>query len=372
MIFQSLHFTGKSPFKEVVIHGLIRDEQGRKMSKSLGNGVDPIDVIEKYGVDALRYFITTNSTPGLDMRYSDEKLSAAANYLNKIWNSARYVEMSLGDDFVPEQLDRKKLGTLEKYILSRLNKTIASVTAKMEKYQFGAASSVLYDFVYDDFCSFYLEMSKVSLEKSADKAMIKTVLYKVIEAIVKMIYPYCPFIAEEIYLSLPLHKESIMLESYPEYDKSLSFPSAERQGELLKKMIKDGRSYKSEAGLAPNAPIEVDIAPKAPFKGIEDYLSRFLFASKVVVAKEIKSLSAYTYSGFVIAFTSAEPKPEQVAKLRKKEQALLSEIARGEKMLSNPGFLAKAPKAKVELEQGKLEDNRKQLQEVRKLLESLA
>lgn len=372
MIFQSLHFTGKSPFKEVVIHGLIRDEQGRKMSKSLGNGVDPIDVIEKYGVDALRYFITTNSTPGLDMRYSDEKLSAAANYLNKIWNSARYVEMSLGDDFAPEQLDKKKLGTLEKYILSRLNKTIASVTSKMEKYQFGAASSVLYDFVYDDFCSFYLEMSKVSLEKSADKAMIKTVLYKVIEAIVKMIYPYCPFIAEEIYLSLPLHKESIMLESYPEYDKSLSFPSAERQGELLKKMIKDGRSYKSEAGLAPNAPIEVDIAPKAPFKGIEDYLSRFLFASKVVIAKEIKSLSAYTYSGFVIAFSSAEPKEEQVAKLQKKEQALLSEIARGEKMLSNPGFLAKAPKAKVELEQGKLEDNRKQLQEVRKLLESLA
>ena len=139
-----------------------------------------------------------------------------------------------------------------------------------------------------------------------------------------------------------------------------------------KKMIKDGRSYKSEAGLAPNAPIEVDIAPKAPFKGIEDYLSRFLFASKVVIAKEIKSLSAYTYSGFVIAFSSAEPKEEQVAKLQKKEQALLSEIARGEKMLSNPGFLAKAPKAKVELEQGKLEDNRKQLQEVRKLLESLA
>lgn len=372
MIFQSLHFTGKSPFKEVVIHGLIRDEQGRKMSKSLGNGVDPIDVIEKYGVDALRYFITTNSTPGLDMRYSDEKLSAAANYLNKIWNSARYVEMSLGDDFAPEQLEKKKLGTLEKYILSRLNKTIASVTSKMEKYQFGAASSVLYDFVYDDFCSFYLEMSKVSLEKSEDKAMIKTVLYKVIEAIVKMIYPYCPFIAEEIYLSLPLHKESIMLESYPEYDKALSFPSAERQGELLKKMIKDGRSYKSEAGLAPNAPIEVDIAPKAPFKGIEDYLSRFLFASKVVIAKEIKSLSAYTYSGFVIAFSSAEPKEEQVAKLQKKEQALLSEIARGEKMLSNPGFLAKAPKAKVELEQGKLEDNRKQLQEVRKLLQSLA
>ena len=153
---------------------------------------------------------------------------------------------------------------------------------------------------------------------------------------------------------------------------TLSFPSAERQGELLKKMIKDGRSYKSEAGLAPNAPIEVDIAPKAPFKGIEDYLSRFLFASKVVIAKQIKSLSAYTYSGFVIAFSSAEPKEEQAAKLQKKEQALLSEIARGEKMLSSPGFLAKAPKAKVELEQGKLEDNRKQLQEVRKLLESLA
>ncbi|HBM70086.1 MAG TPA: valine--tRNA ligase, partial [Firmicutes bacterium] len=152
MVFQSLHFTGKIPFKDVVIHGLIRDEQGRKMSKSLGNGIDPIDVINKYGVDALRYFITTNSTPGLDMRYSDEKLKSAQNYLNKIWNATRYVEMSLGDDFVPSILEKEKLSTLDRYILSRLEKTIKRVQAKMEKYEFGAASSILYNFVYDDFC----------------------------------------------------------------------------------------------------------------------------------------------------------------------------------------------------------------------------
>ncbi|MCR5490825.1 MAG: valine--tRNA ligase, partial [Bacilli bacterium] len=217
MVFPSLHFTHEVSFRKVVIHGLIRDEKGRKMSKSLGNGVDPLDVIEKYGIDALRYFITTNSTPGLDMRYSDEKLQSSQNYLNKIWNAARYCEMTLGDDYVPAPIDPKTLGPLEKFILSRLEDTIRRVTAKMEEYQFGAASSILYDFVYDDFCSFYLEMSKVSMAKKELEPMVKAVLYKVVKDIVLLIYPYCPFVMEEIYQSLPAHKESVMLESYPEF-----------------------------------------------------------------------------------------------------------------------------------------------------------
>ncbi len=207
MVFQSEHFTDKIPFKTVVIHGLIRDELGRKMSKSLGNGIDPIDVIEKYGVDALRYFITTNSTPGQDMRYSDEKLQAAENYLNKIWNATRYVEMTLGEDYVPTPIDPKTLGVLEKFILTRLNKTIKKVEAKMDAYQFGAASSILYDFVYDDFCSYYLEMSKVGLLDEAKKEAVKATLYHVIKSIILLIYPYCPFVGEELYLSLPGHKE---------------------------------------------------------------------------------------------------------------------------------------------------------------------
>jgi valyl-tRNA synthetase len=239
MIFNSLHFTGKVPFKQAVIHGLIRDEQGRKMSKSLGNGIDPIDVIAKYGVDAMRYFITTNSTPGQDMRYSEEKMQSSVNYLNKIWNATRYVEMTLGEDYVPEPLDRSALGPLEKYILSRLQETIKKVTAKMEVYQFGAASSILYDFVYDDFCSYYLEMSKLSLTHPERAKATKDTLYTVIRQIILLIYPYCPFVAEEMYLSLPGHKDSIMLESYPEFEADLVDKKAEKQGKLLAKMLSE-------------------------------------------------------------------------------------------------------------------------------------
>lgn len=372
MVFQSLHFTDQVPFRKVVIHGLIRDEKGRKMSKSLGNGIDPIDVIEKYGIDALRYFITTNSTPGLDMRYSDEKLQSAQNYLNKIWNAARYCELTLGEDYVPQPIDKKALGPLEKFILSRLEDTIRRVTAKMEEYQFGAASSILYDFVYDDFCSFYLEMSKVSLAKEELQPMVKAVLYKVVKDIVLLIYPYCPFVMEEIYLSLPGHKESVMLESYPEFDKSLHSAASERNGRLLEAMIRDVRSYKSERKLAPNAPIKLILSPKSPWKGIEEYLTRFLFA-KEVRFEEAKSaqLDGFSY-GKVDLYIEEDVNEEELrATLLKDREKLEFEVARGEKMLSNPGFVNNAPKEKLAAEQEKLAANKEKLAAVIARLEKL-
>ncbi len=372
MVFQSLHFTDQVPFRKVVIHGLIRDEKGRKMSKSLGNGIDPIDVIEKYGIDALRYFITTNSTPGLDMRYSDEKLQSAQNYLNKIWNAARYCELTLGEDYVPQPIDKKALGPLEKFILSRLEDTIRRVTAKMEEYQFGAASSILYDFVYDDFCSFYLEMSKVSLAKVELQPMVKAVLYKVVKDIVLLIYPYCPFVMEEIYLSLPGHKESVMLESYPEFDKSLHSAASERNGRLLEAMIRDVRSYKSERKLAPNAPIKLILSPKSPWKGIEEYLTRFLFA-KEVRFEEVESaqLDGFSY-GKVDLYIEEDVNEEELrATLLKDREKLEFEVARGEKMLSNPGFVNKAPKEKLAAEQEKLAANKEKLAAVIARLEKL-
>ena len=371
MIFQSEHFTDKRPFDKVIIHGLIRDPQGRKMSKSLGNGVDPIDVIEQYGVDALRYFITTNATPGQDMRYSDEKLQAAANYLNKIWNATRYVEMVLGEDYQPKEIEKRKLGTLERYILSRLTNTIKRVEAKMEAYQFGAASSILYDFVYDDFCSFYLEMSKVSLAKKENEDQVKAVLYKVIREIILLIYPYTPFIAEELYLSLPGHKESIMLEPYPVVDKSLISADHERKGKLLAKMLRDVRGYKSDKKLAPNAPIKLVLAPKSPFKGIEDYLSRFLFASEVRFEKEAPRGDFFAYGGTKMVIEREIDQEDARASLLKEKEFLLAEIARGEKMLSNPGFLAKAPREKIALEQEKLAQNKAKLEEIEASLAAL-
>ncbi len=371
MVFQSLHFTDKAPFKTVVIHGLIRDELGRKMSKSLGNGIDPLDIIEKYGVDALRYFITTNSTPGLDMRYSEEKLQSAENYLNKIWNACRYVEMTLGEGYVPSEINKDSLGVLDKFILSRLEETIHKVEGKMEEYQFGAASGYLYDFVYDDFCSYYLEMSKVSLGKKENEATVKAVLYKVIKEILLLIYPYCPFVTEEMYLSLPAHKDSIMLESYPVYDKSLLFPSAEKEGKLLKEIIKDVRGYKSSHKIAPNAPISLILSPKPLFKGVEEYLTRFLFAKKVSFEKEAPQGDCFVYGKFTLVI-SEDIDPEKLkANLLEEKEKLLSEIARGEKMLSNPGFVNKAPEAKINLEKEKLASNKEKLSNVEKRLASL-
>jgi valyl-tRNA synthetase len=371
MVFQGLHFTDKAPFKKVVIHGLIRDEQGRKMSKSLGNGIDPLDIIARYGVDALRYFITTNSTPGLDMRYSEEKLQSAENYLNKIWNACRYVELTLGEDYIPSPLDPKKLGVLDKFILSRLEATIKKVTEKMEEYQFGAASGYLYDFVYDDFCSYYLEMSKVSLAKEENQETVKAVLYKVIKEIILLIYPYCPFVTEEMYLSLPSHKDSIMLESYPCYDKSLVFPSAEKEGKLLATMIKDVRGYKSSHKIAPNAPINLVLSPKPLFKGVEEYLGRFLFAKKVSFVKDAPKGESFVYGKFALLLSEDIDNASLKAKLEAEKAKLESEVSRGEKMLSNPGFTSKAPKEKVALEEEKLASNKEKLSAVIARLSSL-
>jgi len=370
MVFQSEHFTDKAPFKTVVIHGLIRDEQGRKMSKSLGNGIDPIDVIERYGVDALRYFITTNSAPGLDMRYSDEKLQAASNYLNKIWNATRYVEMTLGEDYEPKPIDKKSLEPLEKFILSRLEGTIRKVQSKMDEYNFLSASGILYDFVYDDFCSFYLEMSKVALGDPSKAETVKAVLYKVVREIILMIYPYCPFIAEELYLSLPGHKESIMLETYPVYDASLHSPKAEKLGKLLADIIRQVRGYKSQKGLAPNAPVRLAFDTSFPFPKIQEYLQRFLFAKSVEEKSKLRG-DAFVYEGTTLTIEEDVDVETLRENLLKERERLQSEVLRGEKMLGNPGFLAKAPKEKVAVEQEKLEGNKTKLAEIEKRLAEL-
>jgi valyl-tRNA synthetase len=340
------------------------------MSKSLGNGIDPIDVINTYGVDALRYFITTNSTPGLDMRYSEEKMKSSQNYLNKIWNATRYVEMTLGEDYVPEEVDPKKCGVLEKFILSRLQDTIKRVSARMESFEFGQASSILYDFVYDDFCSYYLEMSKVSMANEAMAPTVKATLYKVIRSIILMIYPYTPFIGEELYLSLPGHKESIMLESYPEVESKFVSKAFEKRGALLREILSDVRNYKASHKIAPNAPIKLTLSPKSPFDGIENYLARFLFA-KTSFSKDGGKGDSFVYSGYTL-YVEEDIDPSLIkGRLEEAKSKLEFEIARSEKMLSNPGFLAKAPKAKIDLEKSKLEENKAKLESVKKSLAEL-
>lgn len=378
MIFQSEEFNKVAPFKECLIHGLIRDSLGRKMSKSLGNGVDPIDVIEKYGADALRYFITTNSTPGQDMRYSEEKVEASSNYLNKIWNSARYVLSILGEDFKVYDINISSLGELELAILSKLQDVIKNVTEAMEKYEFGIASSKLYNFVYDDFCSFYLEMSKVSLSSGNEQTQnnVKQVLLKVLKSIILMIYPYTPFIAEELYQNLPNHKESIMLESYPVFENKFVNLSSEIASDNLSKMIKDVRNYKVENNLAPNAPVKLTVVSKDPlFTNFRDYLSRFTFSKEVVLSsQDIKEANAhvYVYDSVRMYLLDDIDVKEVILKLQKEIATLENEVLRGETMLANTNFVSKAPEAKISLEKEKLAKNKEALNLLRKKLNSFA
>jgi len=365
MLFQSLKQNNKVPFKACIIHGLVRDEKGRKMSKSLGNGIDPNDVIDRYGADALRYFLTSNSTPGLDMRYSEEKVQASANYLNKIWNSARYILGVLPEGFKAKEIKKNELNALDQYIINKMEETIKLVTHHMERYDFNAASTALYNFVYDDFCSFYLEMSKVSLNDENKKDSCYQTLFFCLNNIILMIYPYTPFIGEELYQSLPEHKKSIMEESYPTFKKSLVDTSKDNEIILLNDFIKEVRNYKIESKMAPNAKVKLILNLKfEPFNGFNDYLSRFTFADSIEIKKEDLSsirgkLFIHSLGAFVI-LDETDPK-EALAKVEADIKVIESEILRSEKMLNNPGFIAKAPKEKIDLEKAKLEKNKETL-----------
>ena len=365
MIFQGLHFMDKRPFDKCLIHGLIRDSQGRKMSKSLGNGIDPIDVINQYGVDALRYFLTTSTSPGLDTRYSEEKIKSSEAYLNKIWNASRFILMNIENEELDENIDETKLDLIDKYILSRLNHCIKNVTENMEKYDFANASTHLYNFVYDDFTSWYLELSKVKFTTNND-INTKKVLLKVLKSIILMIYPYTPFIAEEIYLNLLHHKESIMLDSYPEVEEKYFNDLAEEEINSMISMIKDIRAFKVNNNLAPSSKVRLYLfhnEKNFDFDIIIPYLTRFGFAEEIIIdQKEKQNLSSIYFLGqmFIEENLSNE---ELIKKINDKISFLDNEINRCKKMLNNPGFVNKAPKEKIELEQKKLAQFEKEKEE---------
>ena len=376
MVFQGLHFTDKAPFKDVIIHGIVRDSQGRKMSKSLGNGVDPIDVINQYGVDSLRYFLATTASPGQDMRYSEEKVKAANNYLNKIWNSARFILMNIPEDYKnidPAKIDKKKLSLVDKYILTKLENVVKNITKAMDSYEYGIASNLLYNFVYDDYCSFYLEMSKVTLK---DDSLYKegtyfTLLYT-LKAILMMIYPFSPFISEEIYLNLPVHKDSIMLESYPEFDKGFVFTSSLKKVEALKGAIEAIRQYKVNNSLAPNEALNLYVKASFNFEPLTKYLARYSFAKSLTLIKEDKdNTTSIVLANLTLFIDDSANREELKAKLTKDLEKIESEIKRSEALLTNQNFLAKAPKQKIDLEKEKFEQYKAQKEEIQRKIENL-
>ena len=378
MAFQARHFTKNRPFKDVLIHGLIRDAQGRKMSKSLGNGVDPMDVIDQYGVDALRFFLTTNSTPGQDMRYIPEKVEAAWNFINKIWNASRFVIMNLEEGMTVEDVDLSDLSVSDAWILNRLNQTVSHVTENMEKYEFALVGNELYSFIWDDFCSWYVEMSKSALNGNdpAAKKAAQSTLLTCLDAIVRLLQPFMPFVTEEIYLTIPHRKESINLETWPKPIENLPVSDLESMERVLS-AIQKIREVKNVNDIKPGTVIHVML---------RDLSGSIIPADPklaAIIAKMAKAEWKDDLSGDLAVETIrlgslnipsnelADP-AEEIKKLNAEKERLEKEIARSNGILSNPGFLNKAPAAKVELEKKKLEEYQQQYQTVLNRLNALA
>ena len=370
MAFQARHFTKNRPFKDVLIHGLIRDAQGRKMSKSLGNGVDPMDVIDEYGVDALRFFLTTNSTPGQDMRYIPEKVEASWNFINKIWNASRFVIMNLDEGMSIDDVDLSSLSVSDAWILNRLNETIAHVTENMEKYEFALVGNELYSFVWDDFCSWYVEMSKSALNSDDAKARkaAQSTLLTCLDAILRLLQPFMPFVTEEIYLTIPHRKESINLETWPEVIKDIESADLESMERVLS-AIQKIREVKNVNDLKPSQLIHVMLRDlSGNIIPVDEKLAAII--SKMAKAEWRDDLEGdlavetIRLGSLNIPSSELADPAEEIRKLTAEKERLEKEIARSNGILSNEGFLKKAPAQKVEVERRKLDEYQKQYQTV--------
>jgi valyl-tRNA synthetase len=375
MLFEGIEFTGHAPFKDILIHGLVRDAQGRKMSKSLGNGIDPFDVIEKYGCDSLRYFLNTNTAPGLDLRFDETKIESSWNYLNKIWNISRYVIMNL-DGYTEIDLTKANLNMASKWILNRLNKVISEVDTNFDKYEFGEVARSLYNFVWNDFASWYVEISKVDLSSndSENKNNTKNVLLYVLTAIIKMLHPFVPFITEEIYQSLPHKKESITIEDWPTICKAFNFDKEENALNIALDVITAVRNERSKAGKAPKEAISISLVCKENetveiLNDARNYLEKFTNPTTLTISSEAPK-SSDNVVVVLDALTIYIPTKDLVdieevkQNLLKEKARLEGELTRSEKMLSNPGFVSKAPEAKLQAERQKQAQYKAQYEEV--------
>lgn len=376
MMFQGLEFTGKRPFKNVLIHGLIRDSQGRKMSKSLGNGVDPMEVIEQYGADALRWFLANGSAPGQDVRYSTDKMDAAWNFINKIWNASRYALMNVGDLTV-DQVDITGEKTLaDKWILTRLNQTIGKVTELFEKFEFGEAGRLLYRFIWDDFCDWYIEMSKETLagDDEAAKLTTRSILVYVLDNTLRLLHPIMPFVTEEIWQSVPHVGESLVVAAYPTVHPEQMDEKAAEEMEFLMDFIRSVRTVRNEMNTPLSKPINIiakvsDAAHYAVLKENESYIARFSNPEEFVYGEDVEApsdavTSVITGAEIYLPLAGLINIEDEIARLEKEAEKLQQEVDRVEKKLSNEKFVAKAPAAVVEAERAKGADYQAQREAV--------
>ena len=376
MMFQGLEFTGKRPFKNVLIHGLIRDSQGRKMSKSLGNGVDPMEVIEQYGADALRWFLANGSAPGQDVRYSTDKMDAAWNFINKIWNASRYALMNVGD-LTADQVDITGEKTLaDKWILTRLNQTIGKVTELFEKFEFGEAGRLLYRFIWDDFCDWYIEMSKETLagDDEAAKLTTRSILVYVLDNTLRLLHPIMPFVTEEIWQSVPHVGESLVVATYPTVHPEQMDEKAAEEMEFLMDFIRSVRTVRNEMNTPLSKPINIiakvsDAAHYVILKENESYIARFSNPEEFVYGEDVEApsdavTSVITGAEIYLPLAGLINIEDEIARLEKEAEKLQQEVDRVEKKLSNEKFVAKAPAAVVEAERAKGADYQAQREAV--------
>ena len=352
MTFQGLHFTNSRPFKDCLIHGLIRDKIGRKMSKSLGNGVDPMDVIEEYGADSLRFFLTTNSAPGMDLRYDEEKVKSTWNFVNKLWNASRYVLMNM-EDFKEENYTLEDLSLTDKWILEKLNRIIKSVRESMEKYEYHNVGNELYSFIWEDFCDWYIELSKANMNDTT-----KSVLLKVLTSILKMLHPFMPYVTEEIYQMLPIKDaKSIMISKYPVVEDYNYTSELETIDKVLEDIVSI-RNLKQSNNITKDAKVKVTV--KQLLKSI--YYSQLKIKEENLIDNEITDMLSSNYQSKNIDITyyyqgSKEDESKKIEEINK----LKASIERREKLLANNNYVSKAPANIVEADRKKLLEEKEKL-----------
>jgi len=383
MIFQGKEFTGKRPFQDVLIHGLVRDAEGRKMSKSLGNGVDPMEVIEQYGADSLRYFLATGSSPGQDLRYSTEKVESTWNFVNKIWNASRFALMNM-EGMTYEEIDLTgDLNVADKWILSRLNNTIERVTTLSDKYEFGEVGRELYNFIWDDFCSWYIEMAKLPLygEDEAAKKTTRSVLAYVLDQTMRLLHPFMPFVTEEIWQHLPHEGESITVAAWPQVRPEFNFEADAVNMKLLVDIIRSVRNIRAEVNTPMSKQVPLFIAAKdevtaAVLEANKAYIEKFCNPETLTIGVGIEapgqSMSAVvTGAEIFLPLAGLINVEEEIARLNKELEKWAKEVKLVSGKLSNEKFVSKAPAALVDAERAKLADYEEKYATVEKRLEEL-
>ena len=384
MVFSGLEQIGKTPFHHVLIHGLVRDSQGRKMSKSLGNGIDPLEIIDQYGADALRLTLMTGNAPGNDMRFYMERVEASRNFANKVWNASRFIMMNLEKAEVPAETNLETLTSADKWILSKVNTLAKDVTENLDKYELGIAVQKVYDFIWEEFCDWYIEMVKPRLYNDEDttKAAALWTLKTVLANALKMLHPYMPFITEEIFCTLCPEEESIMISSWPEFKTEWDFKADEEAVEIIKEAVRSIRNVRTGMNVPPSKKAKVfvvseDEAVRNVFENGKVFFASLGYASEVLVQADKEGIdedavSAVTGKAVIyMPFAELVDIEKEIERLKKEEEKLTKELARVNGMLSNERFISKAPEAKIAEEREKLEKYTNMMEQVKQRLAQL-